>query len=143
MKKFAASAFVLAFVSLTAHAQSLPVDPDARLSLGVNVGYTASAYKADNTVGFAPQGFYDNNRWYIEGGELGFILIKTINIMRASALAMMGVASIQMMLMMRLKAWMSVKPPSLHMPATCTSRQLVDSRPKLLPMLAVVMMVRL
>ena len=72
MKKFAASALFLAFVSLTAHAQSLPVDPDARLSLGVNVGYTASAYKADNTVGFAPQGFYDNHRWYIEGGELGF-----------------------------------------------------------------------
>lgn len=72
MKRFAASAFVLAFVSLTAHAQSLPVDPDARLSLGVNVGYTASAYKTDKTVGFAPQGFYDNNRWYIEGGELGF-----------------------------------------------------------------------
>ncbi|WP_432480566.1 MipA/OmpV family protein [Moraxella sp. ZY200743] len=54
------------------HAQSLPVNPDARLSLGLNVAYGKNAYQADDILVVSPHGFYDNNRWYIEGGEAGF-----------------------------------------------------------------------
>lgn len=70
--KFTYVALAASVLSLQAHAERLPVDTDARLSLGVNLGYTNHAYKADNTISISPQGFYDNNRWYIEGGEAGF-----------------------------------------------------------------------
>lgn len=65
---------VLATVS--AHAEQLPVDPDARLTLGINAIYSMPAYDVDNSVLVLPQAFYDNNRWYLEGGEAGGYLYK-------------------------------------------------------------------
>lgn len=56
---------------------SLPTDPDAKLRLGAHVSYQYDAHQGNNGVGFAPQGFYDNNRWYIEGGEIGAYPYKT------------------------------------------------------------------
>lgn len=54
------------------YAQTLPVNPKAKLSLGANVGHQHSAYRTKSTTNILPHGFYDNNRWYIEGGEVGF-----------------------------------------------------------------------
>lgn len=72
MKPVYLSLLAVSALPFTTYAQSLPVNPDARLSLGVNVAYNATAYKADNALTVSPHGFYDNNRWYIEGGEAGF-----------------------------------------------------------------------
>lgn len=54
----------------------LPVDPNAKFELGLNVGYTADAYQADNTLSVLPHAFYDNNRLYFEGGEAGIYAYK-------------------------------------------------------------------
>ena len=72
MRSFVLIIGSLAAATATAHAGSLPVNPDARLQLGANATYTASAYDVDNEVSVLPQGFYDNNRWYLEGSEGGF-----------------------------------------------------------------------
>lgn len=58
--------------SITAHAESLPVNPDAAFSAGLSVTHLSSAYDADAQTIVLPQAFYDNNRVYIEGAEAGF-----------------------------------------------------------------------
>lgn len=63
---------VICGLTTTAYAQSLPIDHDANLRLGVNATYNATAYHAKDPVFIMPQAFYDNNRWYIEGAEAGF-----------------------------------------------------------------------
>lgn len=68
--------FLLLLIVMPAFAQSLPIDSNARLSAGVNLGYTVSGYDADNTTDVLPQVFYDNNRFYIEGSEGGFYAYK-------------------------------------------------------------------
>lgn len=73
-KQFLVSALVVA--SLPAFAQSLPVDQNARLSTGVNVGHTVTGYRADDVTDVLPQAFYDNNRFYIEGSEAGVYTYK-------------------------------------------------------------------
>lgn len=57
----------------------LPIDKDARLTLGVSATYNATAYQADNNISFFPVGSYDNNRLYIEGAEAGFYPYKDSN----------------------------------------------------------------
>lgn len=67
----------LAILSLPSIALAqLPVDPNAKFELGLNVGYTADAYQADNTLSVLPHAFYDNNRLYFEGGEAGIYAYK-------------------------------------------------------------------
>ncbi|MDO5652411.1 MAG: MipA/OmpV family protein [Moraxella sp.] len=61
---------------ISAMAGSLPIDNSARLSIGANVGYVASAYDTDNKVSILPQAFYDNNRLYLEGAEGGVYVYK-------------------------------------------------------------------
>ncbi|MCL1622802.1 MipA/OmpV family protein [Moraxella sp. Tifton1] len=69
---FMTAIVIVSFYS-QAHAERLPVDTNARLSIGLNVSkHSANAYKANSTFVIAPHGFYDNHRWYIEGGEAGF-----------------------------------------------------------------------
>ena len=51
--------------------KSLPVNKDARLTIGASATYNADAYRTDNSLIVLPQAFYDNNRLYIEGAELG------------------------------------------------------------------------
>lgn len=53
-------------------AQSLPINPDARLKIGGHVSFNQSAYQQDSTTRIFPQAFYDNNRVYIEGAEAGY-----------------------------------------------------------------------
>lgn len=73
MKISHASLATICVLSLgQAHAERLPIDTDATLRLGLNVGYVADAYRTDNAISVLPQGFYDDNRWYIEGSEAGF-----------------------------------------------------------------------
>lgn len=72
MKILTFSLAVLCGLTAAAHAQSLPIDPDASLRLGVNATYNATAYHAKDPVSVMPQAFYDNHRWYIEGAEAGF-----------------------------------------------------------------------
>lgn len=60
-----------------AAANSLPINPEARLQVGANVGYTISAYDVENTTSILPQAFYDNNRLYLEGSEGGFYPYKS------------------------------------------------------------------
>lgn len=59
---------VLLSIFTTAHA-----DP---LELGLSVGYVADGTKADNGVSVLPYAFYDNERFYIEGGEAGVYAYK-------------------------------------------------------------------
>lgn len=59
-------------LSLQAHAERLPVDTTAQLKLGLNLSHSNDAYKSDSALAVAPHGFYDNHRWYIEGGEAGY-----------------------------------------------------------------------
>ena len=66
----------VAMLSPVAVAQSLPVDPNARLSVGANVGYIADAYATDRSISVMPQVFFDNNRWYAEGAEAGVYAYK-------------------------------------------------------------------
>lgn len=67
----------LAILSLPSIALAqLPIDPNAKLQLGLNVGYTADAYQADNALSVLPHAFYDNNRLYFEGGEMGVYAYK-------------------------------------------------------------------
>lgn len=54
----------------------IPKATDARLDVGINAGYVSNGYKADNTVSVLPYGFFDNNRFYIEGGEAGAYIYK-------------------------------------------------------------------
>ena len=60
-----------AAMSIIAHADSLPIDPDATFSAGMSVTHLSSAYDADAQTFVLPQAFYDNNRVYIEGTEAG------------------------------------------------------------------------
>ncbi|MFW2177051.1 MULTISPECIES: MipA/OmpV family protein [unclassified Moraxella] len=53
------------------HAESRPIDKNARLKMGANASFNQYAYAQDNDVTFMPQAFYDNNRVYIEGAEAG------------------------------------------------------------------------
>lgn len=57
----------------------LPIDKDARLTLGVSATYNATAYKADNNISYFPVGSFDNNHLYIEGAEAGFYPYKDSN----------------------------------------------------------------
>lgn len=50
----------------------LPIDTDAKLSIGMNTGYHHSSYNQKNQLEIMPQAFFDNHRWYIEGAEAGF-----------------------------------------------------------------------
>lgn len=76
--KVALSAFIATISTLaTAHASPLAVDPNARLSLGLNVAYGSDGYHSKDSLKVMPHAFYDNNRWYIEGGEAGFYAYKS------------------------------------------------------------------
>lgn len=55
----------------TALSTTTAIDPNAKLTVGVNVGYGITAYDADNDVQVLPHAFYDNNRFYLEGSEAG------------------------------------------------------------------------
>ena len=56
--------------------KNIPTDPDAELSVGINVLYTNSAYDTDkNQVRVLPGVFYDNNRFYARGAQAGAYLI--------------------------------------------------------------------
>ncbi|OOS24614.1 MipA/OmpV family protein [Moraxella pluranimalium] len=68
------SVMALALLPLASVSPSgqLPVDKDAKLSVGINATYNSSAYAIDNGISVMPQAFYDNNRLYIEGAEAGF-----------------------------------------------------------------------
>ena len=55
---------------------SLPVDTNARLSVGLNAAYNQSSYDKDQNVTVLPQAFYDNNRVYLEGSEAGVYAYK-------------------------------------------------------------------
>lgn len=50
---------------------SLPVDHNARLKVGLNASANQYAYHQDDNVTVLPQAFFDNNRVYIEGAEAG------------------------------------------------------------------------
>lgn len=54
-----------------AFAESLPVNPDAKLRIGANVSLNQYTYHQDTATIIMPQAFYDNNRVYIEGSEAG------------------------------------------------------------------------
>ncbi|MEC5208987.1 outer membrane protein [Psychrobacter sp. PL15] len=55
---------------------NLPADPDAELSVGLNVMVTDSAYDTDGTeVRVLPSVFYDNNKIYARGAQAGAYLI--------------------------------------------------------------------
>lgn len=54
----------------------LPVDDNARLSVGLNASYNQLGYDKDSTVTVLPQAFYDNNRVYLEGSEAGVYAYK-------------------------------------------------------------------
>lgn len=69
---------LLPLATLNPDAQ-LPVDENARFSIGLNANYMHDAYATDNKVRVLPQAFYDNNRWYIEGSEAGFYPYKDRN----------------------------------------------------------------
>lgn len=72
----AATALVAAASSVAASPfQNLPTDQDARVSVGANVMGTWSAYDTDNDVMVLPSLFYDNNRVYARGAQLGAYLI--------------------------------------------------------------------
>lgn len=73
-KKF--SLALLPFFVSIAHAERLPVNPDAKLKIGANVSFNQSAYHQDNQVVIMPQAFYDNNLVYIEGSEAGVYAYK-------------------------------------------------------------------
>ncbi|MFC0820796.1 MipA/OmpV family protein [Moraxella marmotae] len=62
---------ITAAATTVAHAQSLPVDNNAELKIGINTTYNATAYASKNPVSVLPQAFYDNHRVYIEGAEAG------------------------------------------------------------------------
>lgn len=64
--------YILPFICVTAIADTLPVNPDARLRIGANASFNQSAYFQDNKIVVMPQAFYDNNLFYIEGAEAGF-----------------------------------------------------------------------
>lgn len=76
MSKFAFLMVAGCLFALPAFAQSLPVDKDTKLSIGVNVGYADNGYHSDGNIVILPHAFYDNNRFYIEGGEGGAYLYK-------------------------------------------------------------------
>jgi outer membrane protein len=81
MKKITAGAALitgLMGVSLS-HAQSLPIDNNARLKLGANASINHYGYDKDNDITLMPQAFYDNNRLYIEGSEAGVYGYKDAN----------------------------------------------------------------
>lgn len=63
------------FVSVS-YAESLPIDPNARFTVGLNASANHYAYHQDNEVTVLPQAFYDNNRVYIEGAEAGVYAYK-------------------------------------------------------------------
>ena len=70
MKK---SFLILSLFSVTlAHAGSLPVKQDEKLTAGVLVGFGSSEYHVDDKVSVVPLFLYDNNRFYLEGAEGGF-----------------------------------------------------------------------
>lgn len=55
---------------------NLPADPNAELSVGLNVVVTDSAYDTDGTeVRVLPSVFYDNNKFYARGAQAGAYLI--------------------------------------------------------------------
>lgn len=62
----------MAGIAISAHAESLPTNPDATFSAGFSVTHLVPDYDADNQITVLPQAFYDNNRVYIEGAEAGF-----------------------------------------------------------------------
>ena len=56
--------------------KSIPTDPNAELSVGVNVLYSKTAYDTDkNEVRVLPGVFYDNNRVYARGAQAGAYLL--------------------------------------------------------------------
>ena len=72
----ATTAFIAAAGSVSAAPfQNIPVDQDARVSVGANVMGTWSAYDTDNDVMVLPSLFYDNNRFYARGAQLGAYLV--------------------------------------------------------------------
>lgn len=59
-----------------ANAATLPTNPDAKPTIGLNASINRYAYRQDNDTTVLPQAFYDNNRVYIEGAEAGAYLYK-------------------------------------------------------------------
>lgn len=55
---------------------SLPINHEARLKMGVNASFNQYAYAQDGDITVLPQAFYDNNRVYIEGAEAGVYGLK-------------------------------------------------------------------
>ncbi len=76
MRKNILIIFLAIFSTLPAYAKSLPINPDAKLKIGLNATYNSLAYDVDNTIAVMPQAFYDNNRLYIEGSEAGVYAYK-------------------------------------------------------------------
>lgn len=81
MKKLTATCLVCSSLmgATMTYAASMPIDPNARLKLGLNASMNHYAYDTDNDVTIMPQAFYDNNRVYIEGSEAGFYGYKDAN----------------------------------------------------------------
>lgn len=63
-------------LSPLSHAESMPIDKQARFKVGANVSFNQYAYNQDNDITVMPQAFYDNNRVYIEGAEAGAYVYK-------------------------------------------------------------------
>lgn len=66
----------LALVSMTAFADSLPTDPNAKLTAGVLATFGSNGYAVDDNVSAVPLVLYDNNRLYAEGAEFGALPYK-------------------------------------------------------------------
>lgn len=60
----------------TSHAETLPINPDATLKIGLNTSFNSFDYHVDNQTIVMPQAFYDNNKLYIEGSEAGAYFYK-------------------------------------------------------------------
>ncbi|VEG13565.1 MipA/OmpV family protein [Moraxella cuniculi] len=67
---------LVALLSTGSAYAKLAIDNDARLKIGANASFNATAYASKNQITLMPQAFYDNNRVYIEGAEAGIYALK-------------------------------------------------------------------
>lgn len=62
---------LLSLATLPAFAQSLPTDPNAKLTAGVLASFGSSGFAVDDKLSAVPLVLYDNNRLYAEGSDFG------------------------------------------------------------------------
>ncbi|WP_435978945.1 MipA/OmpV family protein [Psychrobacter sp. DM4] len=72
----AATLFSIGSPANAALFKNLPADQDAELSVGINVLYANSAYDLDDEqVRVLPGVFYDNNKYYARGAQVGAYIV--------------------------------------------------------------------